>query len=106
MQEKIELSKEQIEELVDNLICTDDDINNAMSFLDIDSQKVSDSSLIKIYSEVFRCSVCGFWFDESDNFGADTCESCIDDDHNEDDGSELDEDDYIDYGEEDDPIAD
>jgi hypothetical protein len=99
MPEKVDLSTDQVRDVVDFVLDSDYTLAQAFESCNIDVFKVSDRSYEDIYAEVFRCDWCGFWYDVSDDWGENTCITCASEGkHDEDD--EPSEDDLMDYGDE------
>lgn len=81
-EEKIVLTNSQILEIIDELLGTCGNLQDALEEIGIDPSKVSAVSYSTIDEHIFRCDNCGWWYEshENNDYDGDSfCNECHED---------------------------
>lgn len=91
-QSLIKLNSEQLDELYNYFIDTDLNLEDGLSHLELTIKQLESSSFDDIYSSIFKCDWCGYWYDTDEDCGNYCCYSCTmeDKDLSEDDKEFID----------------
>lgn len=72
----VKLSQEQLDNLIMFLLDTDINIDRGLSFLELTADQLDPSSFDDLYSEIFKCDWCGWWWETSEDCGENCCDRC------------------------------
>lgn len=88
----VHLSKEQVIEIVGELLGTCHTLDYALESIGVTFEQVHPDSFYQIDAEIFRCDWCGWWNYSGDDMGSNCCPQCYDKEYEE-------EEELIDYPE-------